>query len=55
MRVIAETEKSDIATVYIAEFGQGKYLEFVESTQPPIPREKMGIDCINTIWLPNWM
>ncbi|MEJ5245160.1 MAG: radical SAM protein [Bacteroidota bacterium] len=50
MRVIAETEKSDIATVYIAEFGEGKYLEFVESTQPPIPREKKWVLIVSTLF-----
>lgn len=50
MRVIAETEKSEIATVFIAEFGKGKYLEFVESTQPPIPREKKWVLIVSTLF-----
>lgn len=50
MKVIAETAKSDIATVYIAELEKGKYVEFVESTQPPIPREKKWVLIISTLY-----
>lgn len=49
MKVIAETEKSDIATVYIAEVEKGKYIEFVESTQPPIPRDKKWVLIVSTL------
>jgi 23S rRNA (adenine2503-C2)-methyltransferase len=49
MKVIAETEKSEIATVYIAELENGKYIEFVESTQPPIPRDKKWVLIVSTL------
>lgn len=49
MKVIAETEKSEIATVYIAELEKGKYIEFVESTQPPIPRDKKWVLIVSTL------
>ncbi len=49
MKIVAETAKSDIATVYIAEVRDGKYIEFVESTQPPIPREKKWVLIISTL------
>lgn len=50
MRIIAETAKSDIATVYIAEMQKGKYIEFVESTQPPIPRDKKWVLILSTLY-----
>lgn len=56
MKVIAKTENKDIATVYIAEaseaslFGENKLVEFVESVQPPIPREKKWVLIISTLF-----
>ena len=43
MRVIAKTGNPEIATVYLAEMGPAKYVEFVESVQPPIPRSKKWV------------
>ncbi|MFC2131957.1 radical SAM protein, partial [Bacteroidota bacterium] len=50
MKILAQTEKSDIATVYLAETVKGKYIEFVESVQPPIPREKKWVLLISTLY-----
>jgi len=49
MKIVAETAKSDIATVFIAEVRNGKLIEFVESTQPPVPREKKWVLIISTL------
>ena len=43
MKIIAKTGKENIAMVYIAEMDNGKHIEFVESVQPPIPREKKWV------------
>lgn len=43
MKVIARAGREDIATVYIAENREGKMVEFVESVQPPIPRDKKWV------------
>lgn len=50
MRILAETAKSDIATVYVAEMQKDKYIEFVESTQPPIPREEKWVLIVSTMY-----
>ena len=38
MKVVAKTMDSDLATVFVAEMGAGRYVEFVESRQPPRSR-----------------
>jgi len=43
MNIIASTGKEEVAIVYIAEFGEGKRIELVESVQPPIPREEKWV------------
>lgn len=50
MKVIAKTSKSDIATVYIGDFGEGKFAEFVESVQPPLPKEKKWVLIVSTLF-----
>ncbi len=50
MKIIGKTENKDIATVYLGEFGDGKVVEFVESVQPPIPREKKWVLIISTLY-----
>ena len=42
MNIIASTGKEEVAIVYIAEFGEGKRIELVESLQPPIPAKRSG-------------
>lgn len=49
MRIIAKTGREDIAVVYIAETESGKPIEFVESLQPPLPREKKWVLTISTL------
>ena len=50
MNVYARTEYSDIATVYVAETQEGKHLEFVESLQPPIPKDKKWVLIISSLY-----
>ena len=50
MKVIAKTGKEDLATVYIAEFASKKRVEFVESIQPPLSREKKWVLIISSLF-----
>lgn len=50
MKVLSKTGNDTIATVYIAEMDNGKLVEFVESVQPPIPREKKWVLIISTLY-----
>ncbi|OGC39254.1 radical SAM protein [candidate division WOR-3 bacterium RBG_13_43_14] len=48
LKIIKKYGKEDLAYVYLAEFGRNKYIEFVESLQPPIPREKKWVLIISS-------
>jgi 23S rRNA (adenine2503-C2)-methyltransferase len=48
--VLEKAGCEDIATVYIARNTQGKYLEFVESVQPPISRSKKWVLIVSTLY-----
>ena len=50
IKIIAKTGNEDIAMVYIAEMENGKLIEFVESVQPPIPREKKWVLIVSTLY-----
>ncbi|MDZ7860665.1 MAG: radical SAM protein [Candidatus Krumholzibacteriota bacterium] len=50
MEVIKSTGTEDIATVYLAQMDNGKAVEFVESVQPPIPREKKWVIIVSTLF-----
>ena len=50
MKIRAKTGKENIAVVYIAEMDNGNLIEFVESLQPPIPREKKWVLIISTLY-----
>ncbi len=49
LRVKASAGNEDIATVYIAETAEGDLLEFVESVQPPLPRDQKWVLIISTL------
>lgn len=38
MRIVGSTGTDDLARVFLAQIRDGRYVEFVESVQPPIPR-----------------
>jgi len=50
MKVVYRTEHSDIATVYIGDFGGKRYTEFVESVQPPLKIEKKWVLIVSTLF-----
>ncbi|NQU06834.1 MAG: radical SAM protein [Calditrichaeota bacterium] len=50
MKTIARLGREDIAQVYIAEAGNGRRIEFVESVEPPIPREKKLVLIVSTLF-----
>jgi len=50
MKVTAAAGNPNIATVYRAEMDNGKYVEFIESVQPPIPREKKWVLIVSTLY-----
>ena len=50
MKVLAKTGKDNLALVYIAKTDSGNLIEFVESLQPPIPREKKWVLIISTLF-----
>jgi len=50
MRVIQKTSNHDIANVYIGQTHEGKLVEFVESTQPPMTRKEKWVLIISTLF-----
>ncbi len=50
MKIVAQFGKSDLATVYVAEMGEGHFVEFVESVEPPIPAEKKWVSIVSTMY-----
>jgi 23S rRNA (adenine2503-C2)-methyltransferase len=49
MEVIAKFGREDLAILYVVK-NKDKYLEFVESLQPPIPREKKWVLILSTMY-----
>ena len=50
MKVISRTQDNDIATVFVAENEAGQRMEFVESTQPPMPIGKKWVLIVSTLF-----
>jgi 23S rRNA (adenine2503-C2)-methyltransferase len=50
MRVFAETGDSKIATVYMADLGGERIIEFVEALQPPYSRDERWILMVSTLF-----
>ena len=50
MKILAKTGTEEIAMVYLAEMNNGKLIEFVESVQPPIPREKKWVLIVSILY-----
>lgn len=50
MKIIAKTGNKEIAMVYIGEMDNGQLVEFVESVQPPIPREKKWVLIVSSLY-----
>ncbi len=50
MRILSVTGNDNLAQVYIAETRDGRIIEFVESLQPPLPREKKWVLIVSTLY-----
>ncbi len=50
MKVISKVGRDDIAVVYIAKTDDGRHIEFVESIDPPTPREKKWVNVVSTLF-----
>jgi 23S rRNA (adenine2503-C2)-methyltransferase len=50
LKVVASTGRDDLARVYIAQNSAGQYIEFVESLQPPWPREKKWVLIVSCLY-----
>jgi len=50
LRIVARSGNERVATVFLADMGAGKYAEFVESVQPPIPREEKWVLILSTLY-----
>lgn len=48
MNIIHTVERDGLARVFIADCGRGRMVEFVESVQPPIPRNEKWVLIIST-------
>ena len=49
MRVIATRGDDDLARVFVAQLDSGARIEFVESVQPPVPRERKWVIIASTL------
>lgn len=50
MKVFAETGDRKLATVYMADFGEDKIVEFVEALQPPFERSERWVLMVSTLF-----
>jgi len=50
MKIINSTGRDDLAIVHIAQAAGGNFVEFVESLQPPKPREEKWILTLSTLY-----
>ncbi len=50
MKILACTGKAEVAKVYLAEFEDGQFVEFVEAVQPPIPRDEKWVLLVSTLY-----
>jgi len=50
MKILFKSGNENIATVYIAKMESGKYLEFVESLQPPLERSEKWVLIVSTLF-----
>ncbi len=50
MKILSEIGREGIAFVYVAELSGGRKIEFVESLQPPLPREEKWVLLISSLF-----
>jgi 23S rRNA (adenine2503-C2)-methyltransferase len=49
VKILAEHGKDELAKVYVGELSDGHQVEFVESLQPPRPREEKWVNIVSTL------
>ena len=50
MKIVYSTPPNNIARVFVAELDDGKTVEFVESVQPPLPKNKKWVLIVSTLF-----
>ncbi len=50
MEILLKSGKENLAFVYLAKTKENKYIEFVESIQPPTPKEEKWVFIISTLY-----
>jgi len=50
MKVIETFGRDELAIVYLAKMDNGKMIEFVESLQPPVPREEKWVLIVSSLY-----
>jgi len=50
VKILASIGSDDLARVYLAEVREGKYIEFVESVQPPVERSEKWVLIVSTLF-----
>ncbi|MFA4836728.1 MAG: radical SAM protein [Dehalococcoidia bacterium] len=50
MRIVKSAGRENIATVHIADMGEGKLVEFVQSTQPPMTRAEKWVLIVSVLF-----
>lgn len=50
MQIVSSLGRDDIATVHIGDMGNGRLVEFVESTQPPLTRQKKWVLIVSVLF-----
>jgi 23S rRNA (adenine2503-C2)-methyltransferase len=50
MKIVGKAGKESIAIVYVAKMDNGRLIEFVESVQPPIPRDQKWVLIVSTLY-----
>jgi 23S rRNA (adenine2503-C2)-methyltransferase len=49
MRIVDSTGNDDLSRVFVAELDDGSLVEFAESVQPPVPRERKWVLIVSTL------
>jgi 23S rRNA (adenine2503-C2)-methyltransferase len=50
MNIVSTSGNPELATVYVADMGSERYVEFVESIQPPVPRSEKWVLILSTLY-----
>lgn len=50
MKILSSVGNEEVAVVYVAQLDNGELIEFVESLQPPLPREQKWVLLVSTLF-----